>query len=119
MVKQRRTFNATCKTYNLAIHQHRFAAWAAARAAQRGLAANSNIIVDALDQCCVKAVVDNRGEWPATSAEFDAKHRSWCRTVLIRLRHAGIKRATYGRAAKVIAVYLKARVVLAGHHRSA
>lgn len=100
--------------YTLAIHQHRFAAWAAARAAQRGLA-SSRIMIDALEGCGVVAVVDTCDDWPLTAVAFDALHRIWCRALLGRLVSAGISKATYGRAVKVIAIYLKSRIVLGGH----
>ena len=103
--------------YTIAMHHHRFAAWAAARAAQRGLA-NSRIIIDALEGCGVKAVVDNPDDWPQTAGAFDVAHRNWCSVLLERLLAAGVSKATYGRAAKVIAIYLKSRIVLGGQQDS-
>jgi len=104
-------------TYSLAEHQHRFAAWAAARATQRGLANfRTSTISDALVDCGVVAVVDTAVNWPTTAAVFDTAHRGWCQAMLRDLLSAGIGKASYGRAAKVIAIYLKSRIVLGGHH---
>jgi hypothetical protein len=101
-------------SYTLATHQHRFAAWAAARAAQRGLAnSRTGIIIDALKGCSVEAVVNTESMWPTTAAGFDSVHRDWCRALL-----RGLPGARYGRAAKIIAIYLKSRIVLSGHHES-
>jgi hypothetical protein len=104
-------------SYTLATHQHRFAAWAAARAAQRGLAKlRTGIILDALVHCGVVAVVDTVSNWPTTAETFDAAHRGWCQSVLKHILSIGISEARYGRAAKVVAIYLKSRIVLGGHH---
>jgi hypothetical protein len=100
--------------YTIAMHHHRFAAWAAARAAQRGLA-NSRTIIAALNGCGVVAMADTRDSQPASADEFDRLHHDWCRALLENLKSAGIK-ATYGQAAKIIAIYLKSRVVLSGRH---
>jgi hypothetical protein len=105
-------------SYTLAIHQHRFAAWAAARAAQRG-AGTVRAIINALDGCGVVTVVDTPSNWPTTAAAFDTAHRHWCRALLNRLLSAGINKAAYGRAVKIIAIYLKSRIVLGGHHDTA
>jgi hypothetical protein len=40
----------------------------------------------------------------------------WCQAILSDLRSSGIGKASYGRAAKAIAIYLKSRIVLGGHH---
>jgi hypothetical protein len=101
--------------YTLATHHHRFAAWAAARAAQRRLA-NSRTIINALHVCGVVQVVDTNDYWPTTAAMFDVVHREWCRALVNHLLSAGINAAKYGHAAKIIAVYLKSRIVLSGHH---
>src|SRR5450755_4604971 len=105
-------------SYTIAMHQHRFAAWAAARAAQRGLTGTYTVI-NALEGCGVVTVADIANNWPATAAAFDNAHRDWCRALLKRLLSAGIAKATYGRAVKIIAIYLKSRIVLGGHHDTA
>jgi hypothetical protein len=107
-------------TYSLADHQHRFGAWAAARATQRGLAnLRTSTISDALVDCGVVAVVDTAVNWPTTAKVFDTAHRGWCRAMLSGLLSHGIDKASYGHAAKAIAIYLKLRVVVGGHHKHA
>ena len=103
-------------SYTIAMHHHRLPpAWAAARAAQRRLA-NSCAIIDALNGCGVVTVIDTPGMHPTTVAAFDRLHREWCLALLGNLHCTGIGHATYGHAAKVIAIYLKSRVILSGHH---
>lgn len=58
------------------------------------------------------------GRLPDTAAEVDARHRQWCGRILETLAARGIANSTYGRAAKLLAVYLKASVVLAGAHET-
>jgi len=107
-------------SYTIAEHHHRFAAWAAARAALRGLAdIRTGTISHALEHCGVVGVVDTRARWPTSVAVFDAAHRDWCQALLKDLRSAGTGNASYGRAAKVLAIYLKSRIVLGGHHAHA
>jgi hypothetical protein len=42
----------------------------------------------------------------------DGLRRKWCRSIVCLLKHRGLARATFGRAAKLIAMYLKSMVVL-------
>lgn len=53
-----------------------------------------------------------------TPQRFDEAHGEWCSTVLAMLQRHGVKDATFGRAAKLIAVYLKSTVVLGADHNS-
>lgn len=103
--------------YTIANHRHHFAVWAASRAAQRGLkGASTRTLTGALEACGVVDVVAGASEiWPSTQATFDIAHQSWCTNILRMLEKAGVKGATFGRAAKLVAIYLKTTVVLAGH----
>jgi hypothetical protein len=76
-------------------------------------------MIDSLNVCGVVAVVNSPADWPQTAEDFDDVHHTWCTALLNSLHSAGIDKASYGRAAKVIAVYLKSRIVLAGHHDTA
>jgi hypothetical protein len=99
--------------YDIEEHRHRFAAWAAARATQRGLtsvehlcqALNSSGLRKFLAKCDTKSVDETA---------FDRHHGKWCRAIVRYLRNAGIKpkHVTFGRAAKLVAVYLKSMIVL-------
>ena len=106
-------------SYTLFEHRHRFASWAAARAAQRKLTSVPRL-VDALESCGVVEVVGgDQSTWPLDAASFDSAHAGWCRRAVQRLHDKGVAAARYGHAAKLIAIYLKAMVVNGGYEDSA
>jgi hypothetical protein len=98
-------------TYDLDQHRHRFALWAAARATQRGLC-NVSTLCQALEHCGVVVFLRSVDPEAVTASEFDKRHREWCRSVVRFLRRRGVTAATFGRAAKLTAMYLKTMVVL-------
>jgi hypothetical protein len=51
-------------------------------------------------------------EEPCGKDAFDGRHRTWCNGICDHLASIGVEGATYGRAAKLVAVYLKSMVVL-------
>jgi hypothetical protein len=93
-------------------HRHNFASWAAARAAQRGVKGFSvNLAKEALEQCCVMSFV----MLPPSDGEeenFDKLHKKWCGSICDYFKHKRVVGVTYGRAAKLVAVYLKNMAVL-------
>ena len=89
-------------------HRHNFSVWAAARASQRGFATVASLRI-ALEQCGV----EDFARKPKKLGSFDEQHRTWCRAICVTLDSMELKGATYGRAAKLINVYLKGMVVLA------
>ena len=97
--------------YNLFEHRHRFATWAAARAAQRGFT-NTKNLCDALEKCGVKAFVENKAKQPINAKSFEEYHQEWCRAIIAFLKKKRISNVTYGRAAKLVAVYLKSMIVI-------
>jgi len=98
------------KRYTIQEHRHRFACWAAARAAQRGFA-KTQVLVDALEATELPALVRRRSRWPRTARAFETIHRRCCRSIQKSLRSNGID-TSFGRAAKLVAIYLKATIVL-------
>ena len=44
--------------------------------------------------------------------EFDVWHKSLCRKIIKNLLDAGVSDITYGRAAKLVAIYLKVTVII-------
>jgi len=46
------------------------------------------------------------------AVQFDALHRGWCSSICSTLTQRKIAGVTYGRAAKLVAVYLKATVIM-------
>ena len=93
--------------YSEALHEHNFAAWAAARAAQRGFT-NTGNLKSALEATDIGEFASD----PRDMVDFDEKHTRWCRQIVVYLSSHGVQNATFGRAAKLVGVYLKSRVVL-------
>ena len=100
-------------SYDLAEHRHRFAVWAGARAAQRGFTTLKNLR-DALQATDIREVLSARQTLQLSAADFDALHHQWCSSICLRLLERQISKVTYGRAAKIVAVYLKTIVIMGG-----
>jgi hypothetical protein len=100
--------------YDMTEHRHRFAAWAAARAVQRGWRySTKEKLRDALESCGVREFVCSpESRAGIDECRFREFHRQWCRAVIESLTQQGVADATFGRAAKLVAVYLKVMVVL-------
>ncbi len=99
--------------YDITEHRHRFAAWAAARAVQRGWGSSkTEKLRDALESCGVGKFVCSADPGDIDERRFRELHRQWCRAVIVSLTQKGVPDATFGRAAKLVAVYLKVMVVL-------
>ncbi len=101
-------------SYDLAEHRHRFAVWAAARAAQRGFTSVENLRA-ALEATDVRAVLAAPETLQLQASAFDALHRRWCSVICSALSARQVEKVTYGRAAKLVAVYLKATVIMGGN----
>ncbi|MCG3177996.1 MAG: hypothetical protein BIFFINMI_00319 [Phycisphaerae bacterium] len=98
--------------YSHFVHRHRFASWAAARAAQRGWAGGKvAAIVAAIERSDLPRFLQTPETWPTEAGAFDAVHRQWCQAILGNLL-ASSPSTTFGRVAKVVAVYLKGMVVV-------
>lgn len=97
-------------TYTIEEHRHRFAVWTAARAVSRGFTGTA-CVEGAIRSCKIREYVEAYDESPLTPDQYRDLHIEWCRKIRDYWdRSCGIPRtkATYGRAAKVVAVYLKA-----------
>jgi hypothetical protein len=101
--------------YGIEVHQHRFAAWAASRAAS---VVNCRFGVQQ-----GRALLETSGftgsfclpeQLPAPDA-VDDTHRQW-RAEIMRAAESRQLLFTHGVAAKLVNVYLKSRFVCAGHH---
>jgi hypothetical protein len=88
-------------------HRHNFAIWAACRATQRGFAS-----VAVLRQAAEGSTLEAFSWRPTRLGAFDEQHKKWCAKICSNLEHQGIFGATYGRAAKLVNVYLKSALVL-------
>ncbi len=97
--------------YTIDLHRHNFAAWAAARAAQRSFTSVDNL-KKALEECGVREFLSSPSSRDISYDEYKKLHSQWCKSIVLHLDLAGIENATFGRAAKLIAVYVKAMVVM-------
>jgi hypothetical protein len=98
--------------YDMNEHRHRFAAWVAGRAVQRRFkGATVEKLRDALESCGIREFVGSPESRGIDERRFRELHRQWCRAVIESLRQQRLN-ATFGRAAKLVAVYLKVMVVL-------
>ena len=104
--------------YDIFEHRHRFSAWAAARAAQRGLT-SVEILSQALDDSTIKPFVRDHFEDKITAEEFRELHRKWCKKIVRSLERNGVKDVPFGRAAKLVGVYLKSMIVVGPHSETA
>ena len=97
--------------YDLAEHRHRFAVWAAARASQRGFT-TVEILRDALEATDIRDALTSPATLQLQAVDFETLHRKWCLSICSALSQRHIGKVTYGRAAKLVAVYLKAMILM-------
>lgn len=98
--------------YDLSEHRHRFAAWAAARAAQRGFAGVEDLR-SALKTTDIRVTISRPETSQVGPSEFENLHRRWCTAICSTWNRREIgKEMKYGRAAKLVAVYLKTVVIM-------
>jgi hypothetical protein len=97
--------------YDLLEHRHRFAVWAAARASQRGFTTVENLR-GALEDTDIRSAPLNSEVLQLHSSAFEDLHRRWCTSICSALTRRGIPAVPYGRAAKLVAVYLKTTVIM-------
>lgn len=104
-------------SYDITEHRHRFAVWAAARAAQRGFTTVRNLR-DALQATDIQETLSASSTLDLSAAQFDKLHRQWCSAICSSLIDRQISKTTHGRAAKLVAIYLKAIVVMGSWYDS-
>jgi len=105
--------------YDLFEHRHRFSSWAAARATQRGRASATNKnLIDAIQHCGIVSFLRNDDTMSIDEATFKKHHRTWCRLIIDLLNRKRIADVTYGRVAKLVAVYLKSMVIVGPNSNS-
>lgn len=98
-------------TYSHFQHRHNFAVWCAARAVQRGFV-KTPILKKALEGCGLTEFVEKNGGKGIPLEKFDELHEQWCKAILKTWEKESVKGASYGRAAKLVAVYLKSMIVV-------
>jgi len=65
----------------------------------------------------VNEFIKDSASFSTTSEQFESLHRRWCRLIQDQLTRRGIE-ASYGRVAKLLAVYLKVMIVIAGSEKT-
>lgn len=83
-------------------HIHRFAIWTSSRAVQRGFKAKTKAIKVAIEKTELQSLINNKNG----INDFDSFHKKTCNIIIKDLN------TTYGRAAKIVAIYIKTTVVL-------
>jgi hypothetical protein len=91
--------------YELDEHRHNVAVWAAARAAQRALLGFNVKAADAAIKACDLQRISSDWRNLPVPNEFDGEHNRWCKAAM------GSLSCSHGRAAKLINMYLKLRIV--------
>ncbi|HEY8897540.1 MAG TPA: hypothetical protein VIM79_22095 [Niastella sp.] len=95
--------------YHFNDHRHRYAVWTAARAVQRNFTITT-AIREAIESSDLRDFMENEKEY--NQIEFDAFHKTCAGKIIDSFKNQGIENVSYGRAAKIIAIYLKTTVVL-------
>jgi len=98
-------------SYGIFEHKHNFSVWAAARATQRGFT-NVKNLKEALEQCGIVEFLRKPESYEITYEKFNELHKKWCYSIIQYLNKKGVKNVTFGRAAKLVAVYLKSMVII-------
>lgn len=97
------------ENYSFKDHLHNYAVWTAARAVQRKFTTTA-LIKKAIEKSTLRWFWENNSVKSAD--EFDELHKSWAHQLMKYFDEQGVKGCNYGRAAKIIAIYLKTAVVL-------
>lgn len=95
--------------YNLSEHTHRYAIWTASRAVQRSWTTTSKIS-QVIGKIKLKELVSEM-EKLTSQSEFDSLHKRICNSMISEFDLLKIK-ASYGRVAKILAIYLKTSVII-------
>jgi hypothetical protein len=97
------------KDYTFDQHRHNYAIWTAARAVQRNFTTTAKIKY-AINESGLQIFAQTGGEVSVES--FDSLHQLWADQIIKALQNEGVQTVTYGRAAKIISIYLKTSVIL-------
>jgi len=107
--------------YSIEEHQHRFAAWAAGRAANvNGCRFTVEQGKSILEGAGLKQIASGINNLPGSN-DFDAKHCEWRIEIIKEAKKHNDKKGkslqfTHGVAAKLINIYLKSVYVCSGNH---
>jgi hypothetical protein len=101
--------------YDIVEHIHRYACWAASRAASTSKAYRFTVQIgrDILNNSGLRFFVEDPDALPSSQAAFNTKHSEWRKAII---ESSGERKFTHGVAAKLINVYLKTIIICGGHH---
>ena len=94
-------------SYDILEHQHRFATWTAARAVQRSFT-STKFISEAIEATSLRKFSES--EINLSAEDYRKLHIDWSHQIITSLDNK--VKCSYGRAAKIIAIYLKTSVVI-------
>jgi hypothetical protein len=104
--------------YDVSEHAHRFAIWTAARAATRGMAGGTTKNIEkAIGRANLRSFLD-ASEGQKGISDFESylkKHDDFCKEIISYFNEIKLE-CTYGRAAKIVAVYFKTRLLNLENH---
>lgn len=96
-------------TYTFKDHLHNYSVWTAARASQRGFTSTKNIKT-AIEFSGLRSFAES--EEDISEDEFEFFHRNCCHKIIKSLNQILPEITSYGRAAKIIAIYLKTSIII-------
>src|SRR6186713_3093162 len=97
------------KNYDFNQHVHNYAVWTAARAVQRAFTSTANIKY-AIEKSELKNFTES--DTPLDTTSFEEFHRQCCGHLIEAFKEKKVFNVSYGRAAKIIAIYLKTSIIL-------
>ena len=100
--------NQKNKDYNFEDHIHNYAVWTAARAVQRSFV-KTQVMQEAIESTRLRSIIT--GLEIKTIKQFDEFHDDCCQKIIRFFKKFGID-TSYGRAAKIVSVYIKTAVVI-------
>ena len=95
--------------YTFEEHRHNYSVWTAARAVSRNFTTTANI-KKAIDSSGLRDFVNS--DLIFSHDDFDRLHSQWAIRIIDDIFASTGKTVSYGRAAKIISIYLKTSVVL-------
>lgn len=95
--------------YTFSKHKHNYAVWTAARAVQRGFTTTAKIKA-AIESSPLRSFSEDTLSY--SEEDFELFHKECSQELINAFATSGIKDVSYGRAAKIIAIYLKTTIIL-------
>ena len=102
-------------SYSIQEHQHRYASWAAGRAAStKTCRFRVKVAKEIIEELGLHKLITSPDLLP-DSTNIDSSHKAWRESAVIIAKEKGLNEFTHGIAAKLINIYLKGIFVCGGH----